>query len=267
MWPSKLKGDPNKRSKDKYCHFHRDHSHDTSECYNLKQQIEAFIRQEKLQQFISKERTDPPHEQAGRRDGQRPRPPLGDTRMIVEDTTTSSSSRKACKTYLGMVQNVQLTGFIPKLARVDNPIVGFSEEDALCLHHLHGDALVVSIRMGDYNTHWVVVDNGSFVDILYYLTFQQMRIEKEWLISTNAPLIGFGGMKVYPIGAITLPMIFGDYSQQITKDVTFLIVDCLSAYNAILGQPTLNLWKAMTSTYHLMIKFLTEYDVGEVRGH
>ena len=69
MWPGKLKGDPNKSSRDKYCHFHRDHSHDTSECYDLKQQIEALIRQGKLQQFISKEITDPPQEQAGRRDG------------------------------------------------------------------------------------------------------------------------------------------------------------------------------------------------------
>ena len=37
-------------------------------------------------------------------------------------------------------------------------------------------------------------------------------------------------------------------------------------YNAILGRPTLNSWKAMTSTYHLMIKFPTEYEVREVRG-
>ena len=35
-WPSKLKGDLNRRSKDKYYCFHRDHGHDTSECYNLK---------------------------------------------------------------------------------------------------------------------------------------------------------------------------------------------------------------------------------------
>ena len=41
--------------------------------------------------------------------------------------------------------------------------------------------------------------------------------------------------------------------------------DYLSAYNAILGRPTLNLWKAVTSTYHLMIKFLTDYGVGELR--
>ena len=32
-----------------------------------------------------------------------------------------------------------------------------------------------------------------------------------------------------------------------------------------LGQPTLNLWKAVTSTYHLMNKFPIEYGVGEAR--
>ena len=44
----KLKGDPNRRSKDKYCRFHQDHGHDTVDCYDLKQQIEALIKQEKL---------------------------------------------------------------------------------------------------------------------------------------------------------------------------------------------------------------------------
>ena len=47
-FPGKLKGDPSNRSIDKYCCFHRDHGHDMSECYDLKQQIEALIRQGKL---------------------------------------------------------------------------------------------------------------------------------------------------------------------------------------------------------------------------
>ena len=71
---------------------------------------------------------------------------------------------------------------------------------------------------------------------------------------------------MHPLGAVTLLVTVSDYPQQITKDVTFLVVDCSSAYNVILGRPTLNSWKVVTSTYHLLIKFPTEYGVGEVRG-
>ena len=111
-----------------------------------------------------------------------------------------------------MIQNVQLTGVVPKIARREGPIIGFSEEDARRLHHLHDDALVISIRVGDYNMHRVLVDNGSSADILYYPAFQQMRIDKERLISTNAPLVGFGGSRVFPLGTVTLPVMVGDYS-------------------------------------------------------
>ncbi|XP_065622590.1 uncharacterized protein LOC136064589 [Quercus suber] len=54
-FPGKLKSDPSKRSRDKYCCFHRDHGHDMVDCYELKQQIEALIRQGKLQNFVTKE--------------------------------------------------------------------------------------------------------------------------------------------------------------------------------------------------------------------
>ena len=47
-WPGKLKGDLSKKSRDKYCCFHQDHDHDMFECYDLKQHVEALIRQEKL---------------------------------------------------------------------------------------------------------------------------------------------------------------------------------------------------------------------------
>ena len=58
----------------------------------------------------------------------------------------------------------------------------------------------------------------------------------------------------------------GAYSQQITKDVNFLVVDCSSSYNAIIERPTLNSWKVVTSTYHLSVKFPIEYRVGQVQG-
>ncbi|XP_075640266.1 uncharacterized protein LOC142612018 [Castanea sativa] len=178
----------------------------------------------------------------------------------------TGSSKKARKTYLRTVKNIQLTGSIPKMLWIDNPFIGCLEKDAQCLHHPHDDALVITIQAGDYNMHRVLIDNGSSVDILYYAAFQQMGINRERLVPTNAPFVDFGGTRVFPLGVVTLAVTVRDYPQQITKNVAFLVVDCSSAYNAMIGRSTLNSWKAVTSTYHLMVKFPTDYGVGELRG-
>ena len=44
------------------------------------------------------------------------------------------------------------------------------------------------------------------------------------------------------------------------------MVDSPSSYNVIIGRPTLNRWKAATSTYYLKVKLPTEQGVGEIRG-
>ena len=131
--------------------------------------------------------------------------------MNVGGIATTGSSKKARNTYLRMVQNVQLTGSVPKIARRESPIIGFSEEDARRLYHPYNDALVVSVRVGDYNVHQMLVDNGSSANILYYPAFQQIGIDRARLIPTNAPLVGFGGTRVLPLGAITLSVTVGDY--------------------------------------------------------
>ncbi|XP_075636461.1 uncharacterized protein LOC142608646 [Castanea sativa] len=210
-FPGKLKGDPNKRPRNKYCRFHQDHGHDTANCYDLKQQIEALIRRGRLQRFVSKERADLPQNQAPRRDNDRPRQPIGDIRMIVEGTMTVGSSKKARKTYLRTVQNVQMTSSALKMLRIDSPPIGFSEEDARRLHHPHDDALVVTIQTEDYNIHRVLIDKGSSADILYYPAFQQMGIGRERLVPTNAPLVGFRGARVLPLGVVTLAVTIRDY--------------------------------------------------------
>ena len=109
------------------------------------------------------------------------------------------------------------------------------------------------------------MDNGSLVDILYYPAFQQMKLGQDQLRLVNSHLVGFGGMKVQPVGTVTLPVVVRAYPQQVTKDVNFLIVDYSSSYNAIIGRPILNSLKVVTSTYHLSIKFLTEYGVRQVQ--
>ena len=43
-WPGKLLTNPDRRAKGKYYRFHRDHGHNTENCYDLKRQIEELIK-------------------------------------------------------------------------------------------------------------------------------------------------------------------------------------------------------------------------------
>ena len=93
-----------------------------------------------------------------------------------------------------------------------------------------------------------------------------MGIKKEKLEPVNAHLRGFSGERVQPLGSIQLVLTLGDPSCQATKVVRFLIVDAPSAYNILLGRPSLNAIRAIPSAYHMIIKFPTANGVGMVRG-
>jgi hypothetical protein len=111
-----------------------------------------------------------------------------------------------------------------------------------------------------------MIDNGSSADILYLPAYQQMKLDKDKLGPMDASLIGFKGDKVCSVDIITLLITVGIYPKTVSKTVDFLVVNCPSAYNAIIGRPTLNRLRIVTSTYHLLIKFPTEHGIREVRG-
>ena len=193
------------------------------------------------------------------------RPSLREIRVITGESSIGQLS-KSRKTYLKLVQNVQLSEQSPRTRTTDEQEITFTDEDAERVHHPHDNAIVITLIIVDYTTRRVIMDNGSSANILYYPAFQQMRLGRDQLRLVNLPLVGFDGMKVQPVGIITLPVMEGAYPQQVARDVNFLVVDCSSSYNAIIGRPTLNSWKAITSTYHLSVKFPMEHEVGQVQG-
>ena len=69
-----------------------------------------------------------------------------------------------------------------------------------------------------------------------------------------------------PLGSIQLVLTLGDPSCQATTTAKFLVVDAPSAYNMLLGRPSLNAMKVIPSAYHMIIKFPTSSKVGMVRG-
>ena len=103
---------------------------------------------------------------------------------------------KSRKTYLKVVQNIQLSEQSPRMMGIDEPSITFTDEDAERIHHPHDDATVITLLITDYMTRRVLVDNGSSANILYYPTFQQMRLGGDQLRLVCSPLVGFEGMKV-----------------------------------------------------------------------
>ena len=132
--------------------------------------------------------------------------------------------------------------------------------------HPHDDPLVIRVVKANKTVHRFLVDNGSLADIIFASAFHKMGIGMEKLEPVNAHLWGFYGERVLPLGSIQLVLTLGDPPCQATMTVRFLIVDALSAYNILLGRPSLNAIRAIPSAYHMVIKFPTVNGVGMVRG-
>uniref|UniRef100_A0A2N9GKA7 Integrase catalytic domain-containing protein n=1 Tax=Fagus sylvatica TaxID=28930 RepID=A0A2N9GKA7_FAGSY len=191
---------------------------------------------------------------------------IGEIRTIVGGLASGGALRSSRKAYAWQAHNILVTQRSRKSLKMDDQVISFSEDDARNIHQPHDDALVVTLTIAGFITRRVLIDNGSSADIIYLPAYQQMKIDKEQLRPIDIPLVGFTGDKVKPTGVVSLTIEAGTYPKQVRTSVEFLVIDCPSAYNVIIGRPTLNKLRAVTSTYHLLVRFPTEHDIGELKG-
>ena len=94
-----------------------------------------------------------------------------------------------------------------------------------------------------------------------------MGLKNHDLKPSFSPIYSFIGDSVIPMGVITLPMMVGEYPRESCVMADFLVIDQLSAFNAVLDRPSLRTLKAITNIYHLLMKFPTPNGVGQVQGN
>ncbi|GFZ00544.1 hypothetical protein Acr_14g0001790 [Actinidia rufa] len=263
-WPGKIKTDPQRRNRNKYCEFHRDHGHNTEDCFQLREQIADLIKRGYLRKYITDR---PPPSSPERKYGDN-RPTAGNIQTIhggfgSGGCSTSSRKKHARSAFRSIEEEVYN---LSSPCASDQPPITFSSDDLRGLHLPHDDALVVSAVIANFNVQRILIDSGSSADILFISAFEKMKIGLDKLHPFHTPLIGFGGNTTHPLGWINLPITLGTEPQQTTVWQDFIVVDCPSPYNSILGRPTLGRIKAITSTYHLKMKFPTLTGIGEVKG-
>ena len=187
--------------------------------------------------------------------------------MILGGFAGGGESSSAQKAHLRSIRSVDMGEIqaVSKLPRLDNTIT-FSDSDLDGCQHPHDDPLVVRAIVANTTVHRVLIDNGSSADIIFTSAFDKMGIGREKLDPVSTHLRGFSREKVLLLGSIQLVLTLGETPCQATTTARFLIVDAPSAYNILLGRPSLNAIKAIPSAYHMIIKFPTINGVGTVRG-
>ena len=114
-----------------------------------------------------------------------------------------------------------------------HPILSFSEEDKIGTTQPHDDALLITLRIEDYDVKRVMVDGGSGAEVMYLDLYKGLGLKLEDLMPYNSPLMSFDEKLVIPKGMIRLPIQTG---LEIVE-VNFIVVDTYSPYTTIIDKP------------------------------
>ena len=110
--------------------------------------------------------------------------------------------------------------------------------------------------------HRVLVDPGSAADLLHLPAFKEMRVLLDHFSSAGRVLSGFNRATTLTVRDISFPVQAGPVTQQ----VLFSVVEDLGPYNAILGWAWLHTMKAVPSTSHQTISYLTASGKVDLQG-
>lgn len=65
-----------------------------------------------------------------------------------------------------------------------------AKEQVLAPHH---HAVVISLTVANCMIKWIMVDNGSSIDIIFQTTCNDLGLEKDALTQKFTPIIGYSG--------------------------------------------------------------------------
>ncbi|XP_075674931.1 uncharacterized protein LOC142644138 [Castanea sativa] len=223
--------DASLRNQSLHCHYHQDKGHTTKECRTLRDHLSQLARVRKLNHFLCQPRGQFEHHRDGSHCGNTPRPELGTINIILAKPGGEFGTySRVMSVRSGLGDHVVETGnqIAKKVKLSEIPTLAFFEEDKEGTCQSHDDALVVTVRIGGY----------------------------------DSPLVGLDGKPVIPQGMIRLPVQVEDEEVQ----VNFIVVKVYSPYTTILARPWLHAMATVSSTLHVKVKYPTSGQVKVLFG-
>ena len=131
---------------------------------------------------------------------------------------------------------------------------GFQASALLDVVPHDNDPVVISVVTAGRKVHKVLVDQGSSADVMFWSTFNKLRLSLDLLRPYTGCLYGFADNQVEVRGYLELRTTFTDGTASRTESIRYLVVNANSAYNILLGRLALNRLNAVASTRHMKMK-------------
>ncbi|XP_068466383.1 uncharacterized protein [Phaseolus vulgaris] len=138
---------------------------------------------------------------------------------------------------------------VVKVGTSEEPIIVADLQDVVPHDN---DPVVISVVTAGRKVHRVLVDQGSSADVMFWSTFNKLRLSPDLFRPYRGCLYGFADNQVEVRGYLELRTTFTDGEASRTESIRYLVVNANSAYN--LGRPALNRMNAVASTRHRKMK-------------
>ncbi|XP_057757755.1 uncharacterized protein LOC130976832 [Arachis stenosperma] len=233
--PRKVGNYPDSKGTDrsKYYSFHQKHGHNTDDCIIAKDLLERLARQRHLDKYISghMQRQAPTSgdqssvtqhgQDRDRLNSSHPELPTRTINCISEGFAgggaTSSARKRSYRAILSINADQSQQQPLPTSPQItfqtadhDNSVVNLD------------DPVVISLQLGDLLVKKVLLDPGSSADVLFYSTFQKMKLSSNVIQPSTGDLVGFSGERVPVMGSVWLQITLGKFPSSKTLDIQYL---------------------------------------------
>ena len=108
----------------------------------------------------------------------------------------------------------------------------------------------------------ILVNSGSMADLLYLLALIWLDYKADNLRNPSNFLVGFNETETLSFGEIVLLISTGP----VTTPIPLTVIDEPSSFNSILGCTWIHAMKALSSSYHQRLSFLTPLRQIDIAG-
>jgi len=237
---------PNKNTWSK---FHQAHGHYIRNCLALAHQLDELVKSGFLKDYLQEQQNDQALVIAGADQGHEV-PIHGEINTISGGFQGGGCTASQWKKYVREVMAVEVQE-VDQTPDVDLVFTKANRQDVIPHDN---DPIVISLVTLRRRVHRVLVDQGSSVDVMFWLTFNKLQLSPDQLRPYTGCLYGFARDQVEVLGHIELKTTFTDGTTSRTANIMYLVVNAPSTYNILLGRPSLNRIGAIASTRHMKMK-------------